>query len=267
MGIGTFGIYYGLGKITKFSKTNRTLSALFYLINFGSIQIFWPPFESFIGFWAAYPWLIFSFITLMQSKKRRDLYVWLLINILAIPAFYLQTTFVVYLISIFGTSFSYLLLRRNKKKFLIKNIKTYLILFLANSFWILPFLYFLLSNLGNPLQSTGNIMSTQETFMRNQKRGNLVDFIKLRGYFFDFSDADQALMQSWQNHFNKDIYNHLSLLLGLLSITGLFILISKFYRERKPYQLSFLYIPYCLHFYAFRNYPFSDQPTYEIHRF
>lgn len=242
MGIGTFGMYYGLGKITKFSKIARTLSALFYLINFGSIQIFWPPFEPFIGFWAAYPWLIFYFINLMQSKKKKDLYIWLLINVLATPAFYLQTTFVVYLISIFGISLSYLLLNGNKKEFLIKNTKTYLILFLINSFWILPFLYFLLNNLGNPLQSTGNIMSTQETLMRNQKRGNIGDLLRLREYFFDFSDADQALMQSWQDHFNNNIYDHLSLILGLLSITGLFILILKFFKERKPYQLSFLYI-------------------------
>ena len=239
---GTFGIFYLLKK-NKFSSLISFISALFYLLNFGSIQYFWVAFEPFSTFWGFFPWLIYFLLNYLQSPVKNNLKKLILINILAIPSFYVQTIFIVYLICIFLVLISFIIQRDNqffgaesseiniegrehRKNLIVEATKIFLIIFLINSFWLLPQLYFLKNNLQNPVAGIGNFMSNEETFARNQVRGNLSDFLLLRGYYYDFSSNGKPLMSPWLVHFSNQYFLACGYLISFFIILGLLSLLS-----------------------------------------
>jgi len=225
--LGTFGIFHLLKK-NKFSSLISFTSALFYLLNFGSIQYFWVAFEPFSTFWGFFPWLIYSLLNYLQSPTNSNLKKLIFINILAIPSFYVQTVFIVYLICIFLVLISWFILSIRNLKFVIRNsLKILLLIFLINSFWLLPQLYFLKTNLQNPTTGIGNFMSNDETFARNQVRGNLSDFLLLRGYYYDFSSNGQPLMAPWLSHFSNQYFLICGYFISVLIILGSIYLLSR----------------------------------------
>jgi len=197
LALGTGGIYWGLGRLKKFKQIEKALGALFYLLNFGTIQYFWAPYEAFSTFWGFFPWLIFSFWQMLKSPTRKNWRLFFLINLLAIPSFYVQTLFLVYLLCLGCLLFSFVL---QTKKI---SFRPFLVVLVLNLFWLLPFFYFLITNLNHPQMGMINQMSSQETFLRNQKRGTLSDFFLLRGYYYDFPDKESWLMQPWREHLSQ----------------------------------------------------------------
>jgi len=231
LALGTFGVYWGLPKICKINERVRTVAALFYLLNFGTIQIFWPPYESFSSFWGFLPWLLFTFINLLKEPSPKNWKLFFLINLLASPAFYLQTFFVVYLLCIATISIFWLFksLRERAGSSVhpllaqeLKQLATKIsAIFLINAFWLLPFVYFLATSLDNPRLALIHQMTTQETMMRNEKRGFIADFLLLRGYYYDFPDAGAPLMSIWQNHFSQKPIILIGYLLAIVALIGL----------------------------------------------
>jgi len=244
LGLGTLGIYWGLGKLGKFGKKEKFLGALFYLLNFGTIQIFWPPYEAFSTFWGFFPWLIFSFWQVLEKPNKKSWRLFILVNILAIPSFYVQTLFLVYLgcLGVFGELGILGELGLSGKSERLKNLgKSLGIIFLVNSFWLLPFFYFLVTNLHNPCWGIINQMSSEETFLRNQKRGTIEDFLLLRGYYYDFFDGKQPLMQPWQEHFSRPWVLGIGYFLGGLGILGLLRILGRSVKKKaSPFELGLL---------------------------
>lgn len=199
LAFGTFGIYFGLKRYFKFTKIICFLSSLFYLLNFGTIQNFWVPFEPFSTFWAFFPWLIFSLLIYLKQPNRQNLIKLSLLNLLAIPAFYVPTVFIVYLICLSIIIFSHFIFTKKIK------LSPLIIIFLLNSFWLLPFFYFIKNDISNPQLALGNQMATEETFLRNQNRGHISDFLILRGYYYDLTNNDASIMDIWQQYFSYPI--------------------------------------------------------------
>ncbi|MFA6007114.1 MAG: hypothetical protein WC784_00500 [Candidatus Shapirobacteria bacterium] len=225
--LGTFGIFHLLKK-NKFSSLISFVSALFYLLNFGSIQYFWVAFEPFSTFWGFFPWLIYFLLNYLHSPTKNHLKKLILINILATPSFYVQTIFIVYLICIFLVLISWLILSIRNLKFVIRNSsKILLLIFLINSFWLLPQFYFLKTNLQNPTAGIGNFMSNDDTFARNQARGNPTDFFLLRGYYYDFPNNGQLLMAPWVAHLSNQYILICGYFISVLIILGLIVLLSR----------------------------------------
>lgn len=214
--LGTFGVFFGLTKVFKFKQSSSFVASLFYLLSFGSVQNFWAPLETFSCFWGFFPWLIFSLLDYLNNPDKSKLKKLLLINFLAIPSFYVQTVFVVYCFSLFII-------------FIIhpKSFFTLLKIALINSFWLLPLIYFTLTNLNNSTAGIGNFMSNEETFYRNFSRGFISDFLLLRGYYFDFSKNGGPFMGRWVEYFQSPIILSLGYFLGSSSIVGLIILFFK----------------------------------------
>lgn len=194
---GSLGVYYWTQSQLKTAKIISLCGSLFYLLNFGTIQLFWVPFEPFSTFWGFLPWLILVFQKYLYSPTKKNLLTLLLINLLATPSFYVQTIFVVYTLCLIILSLAFLLTQpapNLKPKTLFTSALT---IILINSFWLLPFVYFLKNNSQNPRQALGNVMATQETFERNQRRGTVTDFAILRGYYYDFPSGNAGLMSPW----------------------------------------------------------------------
>lgn len=238
--LGTFGIYFGIKNTLKFPGWISFCAAIFYLFNFGSIQLFWVPFESFSTFWGFFPWLIFSLWEHVQKPSRLSTFRLLTFNLLAVPAFYVQTIFVVYILCLFIILFSHFIFHLTDYRLQITNYLNIILLILAiNSFWLLPFGYFLKNNSQNPRLAIGNYMANEETFERNQRRGYLEDFVLLRGYYYDFPDSNGALMGSWISHFSNQYTLLAGYLIAFFVILGLISLLAK-YRHLNGFTLSCL---------------------------
>jgi hypothetical protein len=223
--LGTFGIFHLLKK-NKFSSLISFTSALFYLLNFGSIQYFWVAFEPFSTFWGFFPWLIFYLLDYLKNPK--SLKKLIIINILAIPSFYVQTIFIVYLICVFLILFSHFCFSIRNWKLEIRNFaKILLLIFAINSFWLLPQFYFLKTNLQNPTAGIGNFMSNDDTFARNQARGNPTDFFLLRGYYYDFPNNGQLLMAPWVAHLSNQYVLICGYFISFFIIIGLIFILSR----------------------------------------
>lgn len=207
--IGTFGIYFGLIKTAKMKPLTSFTASLFYLLNFGSVQNFWVPLEAFSTFWGFFPWLIFSLIDYLHQPNRRNLIKLILINLLAIPAFYVQTIFIVYLLILFLVFIIY-----------PKSLSALIRISLINSFWLLPLIYFLITNLNDPSNGFGNLMSNNETLLRNYYRGGILDFLLLRGYYYDFPKNNGFLMDSWRQFFSSLIPVTAGAILGISALSG-----------------------------------------------
>lgn len=214
--LGTFGVYFGLVKTAKFKPATSFISALFYLLSFGSVQNFWAPLETFSTFWGFFPWLIFSLFNYLENPSHPNLKKLLLINLLAIPSFYVQTVFIVYLLVL---SIIFILYPQS--------FSTLIKIGLINSFWLLPLIYFLFTNLNNPTSGIGNFMSNDETFLRNFHRGGILDFLLLRGYYYDFPKDSGYFMDSWRNYFHYFIPVVFGLALGVSSLTGFIFLLKQ----------------------------------------
>ena len=207
--LGPFGIYFGLKNTLKLKPSTSFIAALFYLLNFGSVQNFWVPLETFSTFWGFFPWLIFSLIDYLKNPTTFKLHKLLILNLLAIPAFYVQTVFIVYLLTLLIVFIIY-----------PKSFVTLIKIGLVNSFWLLPLVYFLITNLSSPTNGIGNFMSNDETFSRNFYRGGILDFLLLRGYYYDFPKNDGFLMDTWRQYFSSPIPITAGIILGLSALSG-----------------------------------------------
>jgi len=245
--VGTFGIYFGLKKYFKNSRPIYFISSLFYLLNFGTIQNYWPPFEPFSTFFAFFPWLIFSLLNYLDQPDKSKLKKLIIINILAIPSFYVQTIFLVYLFTLASILIPYLIFHQQNLKIKIK--KTFFIgilIFCLNAFWLLPFAYFLKNDVANTQLGIGNLIASEETIHRNQYRGTISDFLILRGYYYDFPFAGGLLMSAWTNYFSSPIILIIIYSLSSIVILGLTKIIFKKTKNYKIIALISLFFISCI---------------------
>jgi len=241
LAFGVFSLNFGLKKIFHLSKTASLLGSLFYLLNFGTIQYFWVPFEPFSTFWGFFPSLFFVLLNYLKNPNRKNLIYFTLINFLAIPSFYVQTIFIVYFVCFFLILLSHFIINFKKLSFKLYGTAL-LVVFLLNSFWFLPSLYFLKNDSYNTTQAYGNIMSNQETFDRNQNHGTIADFLLLKNYYYDFPKGESStLMAPWNSHFSNQYNLICGYFVSLFIIIGLISLLIKF-KQKSPLKLSLLLI-------------------------
>lgn len=181
------------------------IGSLFYILNFGTIQYFFFPYEPFSYFFAFLPWLIVSMLRLSNQFNRRSLFLFFLVNLLATPSFYVQTIFFVYMFIFFAFSIFYII-RSNQviKTSIIKLLILLFIIFSINSFWILPQIYFLKTARFNPEEAKINQLSTNVVIDENKTRGTFTDFLTYKGFYFDLKDKLGApYFSNWKDYFNN----------------------------------------------------------------
>ncbi len=171
--LGPSGIYLLMHEIIlKNNEHNKKsvvslIAAFYYLLNVGTIQIFYVPFDPFVVFYGFFPWLIYIFVKTLENKNKRNLLIFFIINLLAIPQNYVPTMFVVYLISLSLISLGILI--KNKSLELFKKIAfLFFLIFIINSFWFFNFFYFVNTNIQSPVESHMNFMSTENIYLQNK---------------------------------------------------------------------------------------------------
>lgn len=210
--VGTAGMYKIAKDIflanyhSEIKEKGAFLAGIFYLLNIGTVQYFFVPFEPYSAFWGFFPWEIFGAIRFLQNPTRRNLLFLAIINILAIPQAYVQTIFLVYAICLTILMGTFLFQHRSKMALWICT-KIVLAIFCVNAFWLLPNLYFTVTNVSTTQFSMMNKVNNDRAFAMNKSRGTIKDFPLLRGFYYDFltfnplTNKYEYMMQEWKKHY------------------------------------------------------------------
>jgi hypothetical protein len=240
--IGPIGVYFFSKKFVKTSMASF-IAGLFYLFNLATVQYFYVPYESFSSFYGFLPWLMWAVVNYLDNKDSKSLLKLFLISILATSAFYVQTLFVVYLSLVLVFIISDFL--SNKKDGFRSAFILLLVIFLANSFWLLPSLFFTVFNSSVTTEAKQNLISTPELQYMNLEKGGLENIFLLKGYWFDYIDSiggeSVYLFESWRQYFSNSLINTLGYLLFSLSSLGFVIYLRK-NKAKWKYSLLALFL-------------------------
>lgn len=246
--LGPIGVVYLTEKLLKIPKKSifktpkvkfswpSFVAGLFYLLNLATLQYFFVPYESFSSFYGFLPWLILGLIKILDHFSPLNKLKLLALLLLAAPAFYVQTLFVVYAI-IAGFFILDFVIRKNRNGFISRDIKTLVgtavIFIVATSYWLIPAAYFTITASNNTVESQQNQIATVESQLMNRGFGNLRNILQLKGYWFEYTDLDVRtgeavyLLQNWRNFANHPVISVLYIFLTLLGIFGLTYFVIK----------------------------------------
>lgn len=231
--IGGLGVF-SLLNFTAFNKKRifSFIGSVFYMLNLGTVQIFYVPYEAFSIFFAALPWQIWIFLKLLENKNKTNLLLFLAVNFLATPQAYIQTLFVVYILILgsitIGMTIETKSLLPIKKAFL-----SFILIFIINSFWIFPQLYFLKSEGKVVKESKINQLATDSLYFENREKGTLQNLIKMEGFYYELYRSNQkALFLEWKDHFSKISVKIAQYFIVFLVFLGLF--------SKRKYHFSFV---------------------------
>lgn len=244
--IGATGVFYLIRMIVDDARLNIRIQkellsftgAVFYLLNLATVQSYYIPFETFTSHFAALPWMFLATFKFMNKQSRKNTLLLLLIFFLATPGSYVPTLFAVFILASFILFFSsgMFLVMRHKTLALLKiAVKYYSVVFLANSFWLLPFLYFTFTNSSANLTAKINQMATPQIILQNKEFGNIRDVALLKGFLFNsvepnLDKVNTFVMLPWKTYLSSPFVFFIGFLIFGVIILGLF---SSF-RKRTP---------------------------------
>lgn len=238
----------GMLKLLERLKINKKISflgALFYMFNLGTIQQFFAPLETFAFHFAALPWLFWAGIGFLEKKDKRSLLLFFLTSIIFTPQFFVPTFFIVYTLALSSLLVWDLLNNKTIKNFFI----IFLITLVINSFWLIPYIYGLPQNASIIQNARINQFSSENVYLRNKARGNLINVLKLKGFMMDTIEYDSLnnknikFMEVWEKYSESFIYK--LIWFTLLTITTIGI-IKSFNKKR---QVVF-FLPLIISFFA-----------------
>ncbi len=239
---GVIGMYFFLKRVVSNSLA-VFIGALFYLLNLGTLQQFFVPFEMFTTQYAILPWLfLFGFDYLFVGKRKTLLFLAFTILLLAPTAFasvlwYVQmgVFFLILLtiIFIYGKS--------KRRMYLTRSGVMLGLVITLNLFWLLPNLYFLATHAQDVSQAFTNQLFSEEAFLYNKAFGNVFDILQMKTFYFSWSvykgnSAFEPLLSVWKDFGSSPFIQSLYFLLAIPSIIGI---IWASWRKHKLF-LSFL---------------------------
>ncbi|PIY69103.1 hypothetical protein COY90_02445, partial [Candidatus Roizmanbacteria bacterium CG_4_10_14_0_8_um_filter_39_9] len=231
--VGTLGIYTFIEgfflrhKDEDLRQKTAFLGALFYLLNLGTIQYFFVPFEPYSTFWGFFPWELFVFFKLLNHPSKKNVIIFTLVNFLAVPQAYVQTLFLVYLLCLGSIIVGDIVLHKSLIH-MRSYLKLLLIIFCVNAFWLIPNAYFTFKNVLVTQQAMNNQMNNERFFQINKKRGTIQDFALLKEFYFDFINSETNskdlgyMMQPWRDHYKSQTVTFVGYALFVVVIFGLF---------------------------------------------
>ncbi|HET7099012.1 MAG TPA: 6-pyruvoyl-tetrahydropterin synthase-related protein [Patescibacteria group bacterium] len=222
LGIGPVGVYFLVKQNT--SRLAGFVAGLVYLFNLVTVQTFYTPFETFSSFYGFFPWLLVFATNYIKTGSKKSLTAYSFISILATCAFYVQTLFVVYTISL--VIFAIWSIFKFKKEGFNRSLKLGSLTLLINSFWLLPVVYFTITSGTIPGNSHINSIATPETQLMNLARAKPTDVVTYKGYWFDYFDLDNNgkfdyLYKNWISYTSNDTFTRVSYILFAISVVGL----------------------------------------------
>jgi hypothetical protein len=175
-------------------------------------------------------------INFLNNSSKKNLILLFLVNFLSISQAHVPSIFLVYL---FGVLIVFAFYLKKWKKVLISG----LIIFLVNSFWLMPYIYSTSQNAKVIVNSKINRLSNPEVILMNRSFGDLKSVFLLHSFNLDYGDWDKDGNYGFQMPIWRNLWQDPKIeLLGytLFSFVMLGVLVSPF-RKQRPY-LPFILI-------------------------
>lgn len=235
--IGGVGMYFLLKR--------KIVGALFYLLNFATIQMFYTPFEAFAFHYAALPWLAYTLTNVLIKPTRRNYLIFLIITFLTTPQFYIPTLLIPIALLFF------IIIIASGKHVQRLGLMAVIGFLTINAFWLLPFAYGIPKTAPIIMNAKINQMSSSEDLARNRAFSHPKDILLLRGFSLDFEDFDTNgtpifLMESWRKYLNIPFVIGIQITIAGITLIGLFASLKKSNRLYLPYTILFIFSVFVL---------------------
>lgn len=264
---GPIGMFFFLQRIIFKNSKNCNLfsflGALFYLLNIGTAQQFYVPFEMFTTQYAVLPWIFLFSAEFIYSNKlfsTKQLILIAIAIIFSMPMAYASilwyVTFLALFIYLFGISIPSCL-RRNFK--MVKKILFLMsLIFFLNSFWMFPNIYFVINHGLEVSQANINKLFSEQAFLYNKEFGTIKDIALLKTFYFDWriytgNNNFISLLSPWISHLKDPFVEQVLIIFAVFSGFGV---IFAFFKKHKALSL-FPILLLCLFFLFNNNFPNS----------
>jgi hypothetical protein len=232
--LGPLGVYFFLDYVFENKgKLPAFLGALFYLLNLGTLQQFFVPFEMFPTQFAFLPWLILFALKVLKEGKKRNYLIFAVLTIISSPQAYAATLFYAYFGALCIFVLTYFLLNLSKNIFKRSLILVIITVFL-NLYWILPNIYSVINQSQTIINAKINVLFSPEASYRNLGYEGLNNILIQKSFLFDWRAFDYTknqfgdLMQVWNSHLNTfGVVPTLYLLSGLCILGAVLSLLRK----------------------------------------
>lgn len=256
--LGPIGMYFLLDYIFRRQKSGLEVSlaaffgGLFYLLNLGTLQQFFVPFEMFPTQFAFLPFLFLYAFKIFREGKKRNYLIFAVLTIISSPQAYAATLFYAYFGALIVLCFTYFLLNRSasnlKRAFYIIGLTIIL-----NLYWILPNIYSVIYQSQTVINANINLLFTPEAYLRNLGYEGLNNVLIQKNFLFDWRSFDYSkmqftdLMQVWNQKLSSYGVLEILYLLSGISVVGAFI---SFIKKDKIGATVFIVALYSLIFLA-----------------
>lgn len=243
--LGGVGVYFLTRELIGNHPKVKWISlfgAIFYLLNIGTVQMFFVPYELFTVHFAFVPLLILLVIKYLKSGLKKYLLYFFVLSFLSSPQAHVPTIFIVYLIALSCVLLCHLIF--SGKKGLVKIAMIVILTFAANSFWGLPYIYSTFANASTITNSKINQMSTEEIYLKNKAYGDFTNVALMKGFSFDFIDtlsSEGYMMQAWRTHTQQPIFIIFGFALFGLNLVGILNSIKNKEKRFYPFIVMFLF--------------------------
>ncbi len=242
-GIGFFVLSsYLFNQSEKKVKILCFIGALFYMLNLGTVQVYFTPLEVFAVHFAALPWLTLFIIKALRETSKKNLLFLFIASLLFSSQGFVPTVFFAFLILPLSFVFFHILQTKNFKV----GLAVLLTVLLANAFWLLPYSFNAIANQSVIRNTRINEFSSEEIFYRNRAHGDLKSAISMKGFMLNTIEFDTTLgkdvllMFRWWEHYNSPLYQILFSLVALTALIGISRVVLKKDKALYPYALSML---------------------------
>lgn len=237
--VGPLGMYFFLRYTFQREKESvwivpsAFLGALYYLLNLGTLQNFYVPFEMFPVAFAGIPWIAFCGIKYLREGNKSNLFFLALVIVLSSPMAYAATLWYASFAGLFLFFAIYTLVSSAKKSKFKRLFVIVISTILLNLYWILPNIYSITTQSKVISNANINRLFSPEAFLRNRDYGDFTDILLQKNFLFgwrnfNFSeDKFVNLLQVWTNRLSDPLILKIGICLGGIAILGLFLSLVK----------------------------------------
>ncbi len=234
--IGSLGSYYlatsilkkGNGQHHQLVKLASTLTGLFYLLHYGTVQTFYVFLEPFAVMYAFLPWALLLLFSYLEKPRFQTLFWFLILNFFLSIIGFIPPIFISYVLFV-GLALLVHVLSKPTRASFKQSLGVILILLVTNLYWLAPVTFFTFSQKSNYLDSKLNQFSTNEFIVKNQEYGSFKNVALMNSFYQESLDQNrfgtnklyEKILEPWIKHQTNPFGTGLGYLLFFLAATGL----------------------------------------------
>ncbi|MDO8638749.1 MAG: hypothetical protein Q7R43_04175 [Candidatus Daviesbacteria bacterium] len=226
--VGVLGVYYFVKELHK-NQVVSFISALFYLLNLATLQVYVLPLEMFATLFSIIGWFFLFSTKFILHGGRKNLLLFAIVALFTAPIAHTPTLFYVF----FVVFLLFIITLSIIKKKLKKGLFLLALVLLINSFWILPNIYYVI-NYGNSVtESKIHTQFFDRAFQVGKNFGNVKDTAILKNFLFEWGEYNDKqeqftfILKDWDTHLSRPGVTFIDYFFFILSIAGLVVAIIK----------------------------------------